>query len=76
MRSMAPLRQFISRGERADILRAVARRHGLAEKERDRRRAALKRLVQEGVDDLKAGKDVEAKDVFTRMRVIVDEADR
>ena len=29
MRSMAPLRQFISRGERADILRAVARRHGL-----------------------------------------------
>lgn len=76
MRSMAPLRQFISRGERADILRAVARRHGLAEKERDRRRAALKRLVQEGVDDLKAGKDVEAKDVFTRMRVIVDEAGR
>jgi hypothetical protein len=29
MRSMAPLRQFISRGERADILRSVARRHGL-----------------------------------------------
>lgn len=29
MRSMAPMRPFVSRRERAEILRAVARRHGL-----------------------------------------------
>lgn len=38
MRSMAPLRAFVSREERVEILRGVARKHGLAE--RSARRSA------------------------------------
>lgn len=41
MRSMAPLRAFVSREERSEILRSVARAHGLSA--RDSREAELDR---------------------------------
>ncbi|HTD34836.1 MAG TPA: type II toxin-antitoxin system ParD family antitoxin [Candidatus Elarobacter sp.] len=60
----------------SEVVRAGLRLLYEREQERAERRDALKRLVQEGLDDLRSGKIVESKTVFSKMRTIIDQAER
>jgi antitoxin ParD1/3/4 len=59
----------------SEVVRAGLRLLADQEEARAQRQAALKRFVQEGLDDLESGKLVEAKSVFARVRKIIDEAE-
>lgn len=59
----------------SEVVRAGLRLLADQEEERTHRQAALKRFVQDGLDDLRSGKVVEAKSVFARVRRIIDEAE-
>jgi antitoxin ParD1/3/4 len=60
----------------SEVVRAGLRLLYEREQERAERRDALKRLVQEGLEDLQSGKIVESKSVFSKMRTIIDQAER
>jgi antitoxin ParD1/3/4 len=60
----------------SEVVRAGLRLLYEREQERAERRDALKRLVQEGLEDLQSGKIVESKSVFAKMRTIIDQAER
>jgi len=60
----------------SEVVRAGLRLLYEREQERAERRKALKRLVQEGLEDLQSGKIVESKSVFSKMRTIIDQAER
>lgn len=71
------VREQVASGKYAsssEVVRAGLRLLAELEEERAHRRATLKRFVQEGVDDLESGKILAAKDVFARMRTIIDQA--
>lgn len=72
------VREQVASGKYAsssEVVRAGLRLLAEQEEERAHRQAALKRFVQEGLDDLESGKVVEAKNVFARVRRIIDEAE-
>ncbi len=60
----------------SEVVRAGLRLLYEREQERAERRDALKRLVQEGLEDLQSGKIIESKSVFSKMRTIIDQAER
>ena len=60
----------------SEVVRAGLRLLYEREQERAERREALKRLVQEGLDDLQSGKIADSRSVFSKMRTIIDQAER
>lgn len=60
----------------SEVVRAGLRLLYEREQERIERREALKRLVDEGLDDLRSGRVAESKTVFSKMRRIIDQAER
>lgn len=60
----------------SEVVRAGLRLLYEREQERMERREALKRLVQEGLDDLQSGKIADSRSVFSKMRTIIDQAER
>lgn len=60
----------------SEVVRAALRLLYEREQELTERREALKRLVQEGLNDLQSGKIAESRSVFSKMRTIIDQAER
>ncbi|HEX3463088.1 MAG TPA: type II toxin-antitoxin system ParD family antitoxin [Candidatus Elarobacter sp.] len=60
----------------SEVVRAGLRLLYEREQERTERREALKRLVQEGLEDVQSGKLAESRTVFSKMRKIIDQAER
>jgi len=72
------VKQQVATGKYAsssEVVRAGLRLLYDQEDERLQRQAALKRFVHEGIADLESGRVVEAKNVFARMRRMIDEAE-
>jgi antitoxin ParD1/3/4 len=59
----------------SEVVRAGLRLLYEREQERTERREALKRLVQEGLDDFRSGKVAESRSVFSKMRNIINQAE-
>jgi antitoxin ParD1/3/4 len=60
----------------SEVVRAGLRLLYEQEQQRAERRDLLKRLVHEGLQDLDSGKVVETRNVFSKLRKMIDQAER